>query len=223
MSDKQQEKARENRLRRLAETRGLRLIKARRSDPRAPDFDRWMIVDPHGVTPPVGAGHHGRPAMTIDEVEAWLTAEHRHEAEALHAEALAVRWQLPQRDLRVDLAEDAYRFAVEHGHDPTRLLHPFELEAASLGVHLPRRYWELRSGQPESELAAAVASYSAAQRTVVLSAHEVTSGVIDRRQRRALIPKLTVARDAIDELLSELRATGESTTNPDGTTRHKDK
>lgn len=65
-------KARENRLRRRAENRGLRLIKARRTDPLAPDHNRWMIIDPRGSMPPVGAGNDGRPTMTLEEVRVWL-------------------------------------------------------------------------------------------------------------------------------------------------------
>jgi len=45
-------------------------------EPRAIDFDRWMIVNLHQ--------HHragtevvGRPSLTLDEVEAYLTFEDR--------------------------------------------------------------------------------------------------------------------------------------------------
>jgi hypothetical protein len=70
----QAEKVRENRLRRMAERQGLTLVKSRRRDPRALDYDMWMIVDP--TTNVVVAGAEtGRAAMTIDQVEAWLTSD----------------------------------------------------------------------------------------------------------------------------------------------------
>jgi len=63
------EKAGENALRRMAERRGLTLKKSRRRDPRAPDYDTWMIMDWEGHACVVPNGDQ----MTPDEVEAWLT------------------------------------------------------------------------------------------------------------------------------------------------------
>ena len=40
------EKVRENRLRRMAQRQGLRLIKSRVRDPRALDYGRWWIANP---------------------------------------------------------------------------------------------------------------------------------------------------------------------------------
>jgi hypothetical protein len=71
MADDQAEKVRENRLRRMAERQGLRLVKSRRRDPLALDYDRWMVVDIDTDGVVVGA-EVGRPNMTIDEVEDWL-------------------------------------------------------------------------------------------------------------------------------------------------------
>jgi hypothetical protein len=73
MADDQAEKVRENRLRRMAERQGYRLVKSRRRDPRAWDYDRWMIVgiDTNAV---VAGAEPGRPSWTIDEVEEWLLA-----------------------------------------------------------------------------------------------------------------------------------------------------
>jgi hypothetical protein len=66
------EKVRENRLRRMAERQGFVLHKSRRRDPRAIDYGRYMLVDPSTNT--VVAGEvEGRAALTIDEVEDWLT------------------------------------------------------------------------------------------------------------------------------------------------------
>jgi hypothetical protein len=46
-------------------------------DPCAIDFDRWMIVNPYTNT--IGAGTEvvGRPSLTLDEVDAYLTFEGR--------------------------------------------------------------------------------------------------------------------------------------------------
>jgi hypothetical protein len=66
------EKVRELRLRRMAQRQGLRLHKSRRRDPRALDFDQWMIVDV--FTNSIVAGELNTPrALTLDQVEAYLT------------------------------------------------------------------------------------------------------------------------------------------------------
>jgi len=71
----QSEKVRENRLRAMAERQGLSLHKSRRRDPRAMDFDRWMIVD--AFTNSIVAGELNTPrALSLDEVEEWLTTDH---------------------------------------------------------------------------------------------------------------------------------------------------
>lgn len=70
----QSEKVRENRLRAMAERQGLSLHKSRRRDPRAMDFDRWMIVD--AFTNSIVAGELNTPrALSLDEVEAYLKGE----------------------------------------------------------------------------------------------------------------------------------------------------
>lgn len=65
-------KVRENRLRRMAERQGLRLVKSRRRDPLAVDFGKYRIETGDGVEPerfasPMGWG------LTLDEVEARLS------------------------------------------------------------------------------------------------------------------------------------------------------
>jgi hypothetical protein len=67
------EKARENRLRRVADRQRLRLVKSSRRDPLAWDYGLWMIVDPGTNTVVAGTEVIGRPSMTLDEVEEWLT------------------------------------------------------------------------------------------------------------------------------------------------------
>jgi hypothetical protein len=69
------EKVRENRLRRMANRQGLGLSKSRTRDFRAIDFDRWMIFDIITNTIVAGTGGTGRPNMTLDEVERYLTED----------------------------------------------------------------------------------------------------------------------------------------------------
>jgi hypothetical protein len=69
------EKVRENLLRRVAERQGLALRKSRTRDPRALDYDRWMIVSLVPGRPDVGAGPMGKPIMTLDEIEANLMGD----------------------------------------------------------------------------------------------------------------------------------------------------
>lgn len=67
------DKVRENRIRRALERQGYRLSKSRRRDPRAKDFDRYVIL--HERTGElVDDGMETKP-LTISEVEAWTDAE----------------------------------------------------------------------------------------------------------------------------------------------------
>lgn len=69
------DKVRENRLRRMADRQGLRLVKSRRRDPRAIDYGGYMLVDvPTGYAV---AGVHpiGRPHWNLDDVEDWLASD----------------------------------------------------------------------------------------------------------------------------------------------------
>jgi hypothetical protein len=70
----QAERVRERRLRRMADRQGFALRKSRRRDPRAMDYDGWMIVD--AFTNTIVAGElNSRRALSLDEVEAYLTGE----------------------------------------------------------------------------------------------------------------------------------------------------
>ena len=75
MSD--QDKVRENRLRRMADRQALRLQKSGRRDPRAIDYGTYMLIDPITNTVVAGASATGRPEFSLDDVEAWLTGEGR--------------------------------------------------------------------------------------------------------------------------------------------------
>lgn len=74
--------------------------------------------------------------------------------EAHHAEFV--------KDLEALCLEDSYAYATDNpGENPWEVLFDFELEAAERGVHLPRRYFELRPGRFEDELVREVIAYSA--------------------------------------------------------------
>jgi hypothetical protein len=62
------EKARENRLRRVAASQGLQLTKSRARDPQAPDFGTYMLTDPatnFSVTSGLQTGY----GLSLDDVE----------------------------------------------------------------------------------------------------------------------------------------------------------
>lgn len=64
-------KVRENRLRRMADRQGLRLVKSRRRDPRALGYGGYMLVDERNR---VQAGELDSPrALSLDDVERYLT------------------------------------------------------------------------------------------------------------------------------------------------------
>jgi hypothetical protein len=76
MASNTTEKVRENRLRRMAERQGLRLVKSRRRDPRAIDYGLYTLVSDRTNTTVAGTERTtGRPEFTLDDVEAWLTGE----------------------------------------------------------------------------------------------------------------------------------------------------
>jgi hypothetical protein len=67
-------KVRENRLRRVAERRGLRLEKSRRRDPNAIGFGGYMLVDTCRNFLVLGGGAFGYSA-TLDDVESYLDGD----------------------------------------------------------------------------------------------------------------------------------------------------
>lgn len=66
-----EDKVRENRLRRMAQRQGLRVIKSRRRDPRALDYGLYELVDEHNH--PTGWAWRSDYGATIDELEEYLT------------------------------------------------------------------------------------------------------------------------------------------------------
>ena len=63
---------RENRLRRMAERQGYLLRKSRPRDPRALDYDGYMLIEPTQNVGVLGYTPHAFSA-TLDGVEAFLT------------------------------------------------------------------------------------------------------------------------------------------------------
>lgn len=77
MTEDQELKVRENRLRRKAERQGLKLAKSRRRDPNAWDYGTYMLVDARTnglVMPDVAGRAYG---YSLDEIEEYLTADRR--------------------------------------------------------------------------------------------------------------------------------------------------
>ena len=70
-------KVRENRLRRMAARQGLVLVKSRARDPRALDYQGFMLVDLYTNAVVYGVLDSRGGALDIDEVEAWLTSPER--------------------------------------------------------------------------------------------------------------------------------------------------
>lgn len=67
------DKVRENRLRRMADRRGFRLMKSRTRDPKALDYGLYALVDVRtreAVNPPIAP--RWTCSWTLDEVENWL-------------------------------------------------------------------------------------------------------------------------------------------------------
>jgi hypothetical protein len=69
-----EEEVRENRLRRMAERQGLRLIKARRRDPRAYDYGTYGLLDAY-TNNVVACGRPEPYGMSRDEIEKYLTRD----------------------------------------------------------------------------------------------------------------------------------------------------
>ncbi|HMG61389.1 MAG TPA: hypothetical protein VK599_00430 [Streptosporangiaceae bacterium] len=69
-------KVRENRLRRMAERQGLKLLKNPRRDPRATDYGSYMLTGADRVAVADFGWDHARfpeGASWLDDVEAYLT------------------------------------------------------------------------------------------------------------------------------------------------------
>lgn len=69
------EKARENRLRRMADRQGLRLVKARSRDPQAIDYGCYALADIETSGIVFGVGAIGRFDASLDEIEDYLVTD----------------------------------------------------------------------------------------------------------------------------------------------------
>jgi hypothetical protein len=74
------EKAKENRLRRMADRQGLRLLKARSRDRRAIDFGRYALADLGTNAIVFGVSRIGRFSASMGEIEDYLTSNDDKEA-----------------------------------------------------------------------------------------------------------------------------------------------
>jgi hypothetical protein len=72
-------KVRENRLRRVAERRGYRLLKSRRRDPEALDYGGYMLIDSQTNAVILGGTPVGFSA-TLEDVEAYFSEPRRRTA-----------------------------------------------------------------------------------------------------------------------------------------------
>jgi hypothetical protein len=68
------EKVREDRLRRVANRRGLRLLKSRRRDPRAADHGRYILVDATTNSVAYGIWNNNWAEATLDQIEEYLSS-----------------------------------------------------------------------------------------------------------------------------------------------------
>jgi hypothetical protein len=64
---------RENRVRRMAERRSMRLDRSRRRDPDAADYGRYLLRDCNTRIPVAGTTSEGRAMWTLSDAEAYLT------------------------------------------------------------------------------------------------------------------------------------------------------
>ena len=89
------EKVRENRLRRVAERRGYRLLKSRRRDPEALDYGGYMLLDAASNTVILGASPRAIFA-TLEDVEKYSV---HHEDRVINVRVT----ELPREHRKVNL------------------------------------------------------------------------------------------------------------------------
>jgi hypothetical protein len=112
------EKVREARLRRMAERRGLKVVKSRRRDPLAVDYGRYVIVDP-GSNRPVAGEFASASTMTLDDVEAWLTSPGPENVEVVIKDGhRIVRRTRTLADGKLLVREHSFPDAVRHHYRP---------------------------------------------------------------------------------------------------------
>ena len=112
------EKVREARVRRVAQRQGLKLVRSRRRDPRAADFGRYALVDPD-TNRAVAGELDSASAMTLDDVEAWLSAPRPVRVEVTVEDGRrVVRRSVTGGDGQVLVVEHDFPDAVRHHYSP---------------------------------------------------------------------------------------------------------
>ncbi len=110
------EKVREARLRRLAQRQGIKLVRSRRRDPQAADFGRYTLVDPE--TNRAIAGEQSS-AMTLDDVEVWLSSARPESVEVTVEEGRrVVKRSITAADGTVLVIKHDFPDAVQHHYSP---------------------------------------------------------------------------------------------------------
>ena len=85
------EKVRENRLRRMADRQGYRLVKSHRHDQRAVGYGCYELISIEHGDGVFGLGPTGQPKATLDDIEAWLTSDDPHETERERSQSCSQR------------------------------------------------------------------------------------------------------------------------------------
>jgi len=67
------EKVRENRLRRMADRRGYKLVKSRSRDPHAVDYGRYALIDEFGGTVNPWIADRWKCSWHLGDVESWFS------------------------------------------------------------------------------------------------------------------------------------------------------
>jgi Cdc6-like AAA superfamily ATPase len=135
----QDEKVRENRLRRMAERQGLRLEKSRRRDPRAIDYGMYTLVDPNSNAIVAGAEGTGRPNFSLDDVEAFLTSDER-----ANEVRRRIRENLPSGTAMKRVDAEAIEAWIKRNPDAT-------VEDIVQIVHAPDHFLELITREGEED------------------------------------------------------------------------
>lgn len=113
----QEEKVKENWLRRIAERRGYCLEKSRRRDPKAPDFGRFRLIDVRENRAVLGDAPLQFSA-TLDDIEGWLGERPEPEHSPVIAEVTRVLKQIENFERYVGRIEDGLGLPRSSRSDP---------------------------------------------------------------------------------------------------------
>jgi hypothetical protein len=113
----EEDKVRENRLRRIAERRGYSLEKSRRRDHKAPDFGRFRLVSVREGHAVVG-DEPIRFSATLEDIEEWLGERPEPEHGAVVAEITQVLKKLQSFERKIGFIEDELGLKRSSPSDP---------------------------------------------------------------------------------------------------------